>query len=71
MNCFANWPKRSSSRWIQTVLDDAIERYRRERFLRAANADFAALKADPKSWKQELHDRELWEKTVSDGISQE
>jgi len=56
---------------MQSVLDDAIERYRRERFLRAANADFAALKGDVKAWKQELHDRELWEKTVADGISKE
>jgi len=47
---------------MQSVLDDAIERYRRERFLRAANADFAALKTDEKSWKRELHDRELWKK---------
>jgi len=56
---------------MQSVLDDAIEQYRRERFLRAANADFAALKADVRSWKQELHDRELWDKTLADGISKE
>jgi len=56
---------------MQSVLDDAIERYRRERFLRAANADFVALKGDVKAWKQELCDRELWEKTVADGISKE
>jgi hypothetical protein len=56
---------------MQSVLDTALERYRRDRFLRAANADFAALKADGKAWKQELHDRELWEKTVADGISKE
>jgi hypothetical protein len=31
---------------MQAVLDRALERYRRERFLRAANADFAALRND-------------------------
>lgn len=56
---------------MQSILDDAVEQYRREMFLRAANADFAALKADVKSWKQELRDRELWEKTVADGITKE
>ena len=56
---------------MQSILDDAVEQYRRERFLRAANADFAALKADVKSWKQELRDRELWEQTVADGITKE
>jgi hypothetical protein len=56
---------------MQAVLDSAIERYRRESFLRGANADFAALNADAKAWKQELRDRELWETTLADGISEE
>lgn len=56
---------------MQSVLDRAIERYRRDRFLRAANADFAALKQDRKAWKQEFGERELWETTVADGISKE
>jgi len=37
---------------MQSVLDRALERYRRERFLRAAYADFTALKQDAKSWQQ-------------------
>jgi hypothetical protein len=56
---------------MQAVLDTAIERYRRESFLRGANADFAALKLDRKAWKQDLRDRDLWETTVADGISKE
>jgi hypothetical protein len=58
-------------RSMQSVLDQALERYRRERFLRAANADFASLKGDAKAWKQELGERELWEQTVADGIAGE
>jgi hypothetical protein len=54
---------------MQAVLDEAIERYRRERFLHAANADFAALKRDPKAWKEELRERELWEHTLADGLA--
>jgi hypothetical protein len=56
-------------RSMQSVLDRALEQYRRERFLRAANADFAALKRDSKAWNQELRDRELWDQTDADGIS--
>ncbi|MGD0302884.1 MAG: toxin-antitoxin system protein [Bryobacteraceae bacterium] len=58
-------------RSMQSILDRALERYRRERFLHAANADFAALKLDAKSWKEELRDRELWEQTLADGLSEE
>jgi hypothetical protein len=54
---------------IQAVLDKAIERYRRERFLQSANADFAALKSDPKTWREELRERELWEHTLPDGLA--
>ena len=53
---------------MQAVLDEAIERYRRKRFLRAANAEFAALRNDPKAWKDELGERELWEQTLADGL---
>jgi hypothetical protein len=58
---------KSARRTPKSVLDRALERYRRERFLRAANADFAALKQDAKSWTQELRERELWEQTLEDG----
>jgi hypothetical protein len=58
-------------RSMQSVLDRALDRYRRDKFLRAANADFAALQRDAKAWEQELRERELWEPTVGDGISAE
>ena len=53
---------------MQSILDKAIERYRRQEFLRAANRDYAALKRNPKRWKEELRERELWEQTLADGI---
>jgi hypothetical protein len=53
---------------MQAVLDRAIERYRRESFLRAANDEYAALKQDAKAWKQELQEREIWESTSADGL---
>src|SRR5258708_16034294 len=51
---------------MQAVLAKAIERYRRERFLHAANADFAALKTEPQPCQEGLIDRELWELRLAD-----
>lgn len=56
---------------MQAVLDKAIERYRRDKFLRDANADFAALQRDKKAWKGELKERDLWEQTLADGLAKE
>lgn len=43
---------------MQAVLDEAIERYQRERFLDEANAAYARLKSDPEAWEEELAERE-------------
>lgn len=56
---------------MQSVIDRALERYRREKFLHAANADFAALRANSKAWQEELREREIWEQTASDGLAKE
>ena len=56
-------------RSMQAVLDHVIEFYRRQKFLQAANEDFAALKSDPKAWKDELRGREFWEQTLADGLA--
>ena len=50
------------------VLDKAIEAYRRQRFLAALNADFAALRKDRDAWKEELAERAAWDATLSDGL---
>lgn len=51
---------------LQTVVERAIENYRRQRFLEAANRQYAALRADPSAWADEQAERELWDQTVSD-----
>jgi hypothetical protein len=53
---------------MQAVLDKALDHYRREKFLRDANADFAVLKRSPRAWKEEFKERELWEQTLADGL---
>ncbi|HMD84389.1 MAG TPA: toxin-antitoxin system protein [Terriglobia bacterium] len=56
---------------MQSVIDRALEGYRREKFLRAANADFEALRYNPRAWKEELRERKLWEQTLADGLAKE
>lgn len=49
---------------MQAILDKAVERYRRETFLRAANADYAALRRNTKAWKATLRERAIWDITL-------
>jgi predicted transcriptional regulator len=59
---------RDANKSMQAVLDKAIEAYRREEFLRAANRDYAELRQDAKAWKETLTERHQWEKTSHDGL---
>jgi hypothetical protein len=52
---------------MQAVLEQAIETYRRQRFLKGLSDDFAALRKDGKKWNTELEERHAWDVTLSDG----
>ena len=56
---------------MQAALEKAISEYHRTCFLAGLNADFAALRNNPKAWKEELHERALWDSTLSDGLEEE
>ena len=56
---------------MQTILDQAVEHYRREKFLRDANADYATLRTNSPAWAEELAERELWDVTLLDGLPDE
>jgi predicted transcriptional regulator len=56
---------------LQTVVERAIEDYRRNRFLDTVNAQFAALKADGETWTSEAAEREEWDATTADGHDRE
>ena len=56
---------------IQSVLEQAVEEYRRMKFLEQLDKDFAALRADPAAWQEELEERKLWENTLSDGLDKD
>lgn len=49
---------------IDTILDRAVELYRRQKFLEQANVTFQALKNNPNEWEEELKERELWDNSL-------
>ena len=56
---------------VQTVLKQAIDSYRRQKFLEEANAAFAVLRSNPEDWSEEQQERDLWDQTVGDGLERE
>lgn len=53
---------------MQAILDKAIEAYRRQWFLEQANRAFAALKENPSAWREEIRERNEWDRTLQDGL---
>lgn len=53
---------------VPEILDRAIEDYRRKLFFEGVDRDFAALKANPQAWAEELEERRLFENTSMDGL---
>ena len=56
---------------IPTILARAIDMYRRQQFLVDAKRAYAALRADPKAWDEELAERAEWDATLGDGVDDE
>jgi hypothetical protein len=52
---------------MQTLIEQAVEQYRRRLFLEGLNEDFKALREDPQAWQEELEERALWDNTLLDG----
>jgi hypothetical protein len=61
---------KQEGRPMQAVLDHAIDRYRRDKFLDDVNAAYATLRKDRKAWKEELAERSLWDKSRKDGLDE-
>lgn len=56
---------------VQVVLDKAIEAYRRQRFLEAANEAYARLHKDNARWQDLVREQQEWDSTLQDGIQRE
>ncbi len=53
---------------IHQAADRAVELYRRERMLEETNRAYAALKADPDAWAEELAERQTRNLAMADGL---
>src|SRR5437868_1763528 len=58
---------RQTGQSLQAILGQALEDYRRKVFFEGLAADYAALKADPQAWAEELAERQLCDQTLMDG----
>ncbi len=59
----------TSGKSIQAVLEQAIEQYRRQQFLEAANQAYIALRNNnSEAWQEELEERSAWDITLQDGL---
>jgi predicted transcriptional regulator len=50
------------------VLVEALELYRRERFVARVNAGYSLLREETAAWKDHLAEREAWDSTLEDGV---
>ena len=62
---------KSSGRSMQSVLDEAIEQFRRRRFISEVNTSFAQVREDERAWGEVLEEREAWDTTNKDGLDDE
>ncbi len=53
---------------MQAVLEEAIDAYRRRRFLEAVNASYSAALEDDAVAREIREEFELWEATLEDGL---
>jgi hypothetical protein len=53
---------------MQTVLNRAVEAYRRQVLLEELNAAYAALRQDPNTWSELEEERAAWDPTLMDGL---
>jgi hypothetical protein len=53
------------------LLEEVVERLRREELLEQTNAAYATLRADAQAWAEEEEERQAWDTTVADGAQEE
>ena len=56
---------------MQAILEKALKLYEERAFWEKTNRAYAALKANPRAWEQELEERQEWEVTLKDGREDE
>ena len=59
---------RESKQPMQRLIARAVEQFRRQMVLEHANDRYAALRANPDAWREELEERRVWEDTMADDL---
>jgi len=62
---------RDEKRPMRSVLAQAIEEYRRKRFLQRVNDAFASIRSDERAWSELAAERGEWDGALLDGLSDE
>ena len=62
---------RETGEAMADILADALQQYRRQRFLKGLAEDFAALRSDPDAWEDELRERQAWDATLGDDLEED
>jgi hypothetical protein len=60
---------KAERRPMLTLLDEAVETLRRQRFLTDVNLAYASLRADPEAWRGIEDERRAWDVTLPDGLA--
>lgn len=53
---------------MTTVLKDAVEAYRRQKFLEDLAEDFGVLRSNKEAWAAEQAERSAWDATLTDDL---
>ena len=53
---------------MQKMIDEAVEIYRRRRFLEEVNAAYLPVRQNPKTWGAVAQERSEWDATLEDGL---
>ena len=56
---------------MQSLLEEAIEKYRRWYLLEQHNRAYASLQKNENAWKEELEERKIWDQTLRDDLEEE
>ncbi len=61
----------AEQRSISQVIEEAIDRYQKEKFWKAMHEGFARLRADPAAWNEYQAEAALWDSVSGDGLEDE
>ena len=61
----------AEQRSISQVIEEAVDRYEKEKFWAAMHEGFARLRADPEAWGKYQDEAALWDSVSADGLEAE